>query len=192
MTSFSARYYQFRIAKELGIIAGVIFVGIFTLSILQGRIVQSVLTIASSHSLANKENEELERFDYLRNELTATNDVYEGSLSALLPTEDIHTLTDAIQGLAGKHGVVVNFTASTPLPGPSNITLKLFSIDTSVQATGARSAVRAFISDLEKLPYFYSITHFSENYDEQRGTVNTQLSMRLWTKATQVLTNTNL
>lgn len=191
MISFNAHYYQIRIAKELGIIAGVVFVGIISISILQGRIESSVLTGAGARSAANKANNELMRFDNLRKELSATNDVYEGSLNALLPTEDIHTLTDAIQGLAGKHGVAVNLSAAAPTAGPSNGALKLFSIDTNLQITGSRSAVRSFIADMEKLPYFYSILRFSENYDELKNTVNTQLAVRLWAKGTQVLTNTN-
>lgn len=191
MISFNSHYYQIRIAKELGIIAGIVFVGVVSISILQNRIENSVITGANTRSTANKATNELMRFDNLRKELSATNDVYEGSLNALLPTEDIHTLTDAIQGLAGKHGVVVNLSAAAPISGPSNGILKLFSIDTNLQVAGSKSAVRSFIADVEKLPYFCSILRFSENYDELKNTVNTQLALRLWTKGTQVLTNTN-
>jgi hypothetical protein len=186
--TLNSTHYRNEILKELGLIAVALALGVGSLMLMQKEISASVAAGALVRKTNNESTLLLRRFDHLRSELSATIEVKNSALNALLPTEDIRPLNDALESLASKNGILLGFTASIPQAESQNKDRPLYSISTTLQITGTKDASRRFIRDIERLPYFYSITRFSEQASESGGQVSTVLNAKLWTRPTQALT----
>ncbi|HXK37680.1 MAG TPA: hypothetical protein VJ579_01275 [Candidatus Paceibacterota bacterium] len=182
--------FRFRIIRESTLILVIILCTYIVSNQLRDRIGQINGTIISENNLYGLTQFRKETFDILGEHLRSMKELREQITRALPPTEDIREFLKILETYALKHGV-----AATIGVGAATITniktdnISLQAITIHIDVTGELSAVRAYIREIEHLPYFFTITNIDEKRDlNQPAFRHTIIAGTLWTKPEQTLT----
>lgn len=139
--------------------------------------------------------------DALRNSYKETYDKYSKSLEnisnakktilqALPPTEDLREFMGILNTIASKNSITANVgigESQVDVIHFEDIPLRTIPFTISIQ--GSTDNVRAYISDIEKLPYFFTLQSYDEKaIDETAKKRNVIITAKLWTKPDQLLT----
>lgn len=182
--------FRLRILRELAIILAVILSTYIIDIQLRSRIEQIDNTIISQNSIYGLEQYHKETFDLLNQHLRNIHEIRDEINRALPPTEDIREFLKILDTYAQKHGVAMNLSVGTAVVSPirqDDVSLQTIAIDISVG--GEVNAIRAYIGELEHLPYFFTINTIDEKRDPAKPAFRqTVISGTLWTRPEQTLT----
>lgn len=156
-----------KIAKD-ALKAGIVVLAAAVLTWFLGKeitkISRAVTEKAVFASLAERRNEDMMQ---LKNDFTYINGRDKKIMSALLSADNVLEFVDALEKLAQKHSLTQSVKFSTPVPsaavGSSAAGIAMLNVDYTITLTGTVSALRDYLKDFEKLPYFSSITAIQVN-----------------------------
>lgn len=182
--------FRFRIIRESGLIALIILGTFFATAQIKKHIEQVNGAIIAENSLYGMRQFQKDSFDALNEHLRSIQMLRDQITRALPPTEDIREFQKILDTFAQKRGVLATVAVGGVTPSTiklGNITLQTITI--SIDITGETNAIRGYISEVEHLPYFFTITNFDEKRDPTKpASRHTILTGTLWTKPEQTLT----
>jgi Tfp pilus assembly protein PilO len=182
--------FRFRIIRESLLIFVIILSTYFLGAQLRGRIEQINGTIIAENNLYGLTQFHKETFDLLNEHLRSIRELRDQIIRALPPTEDIREFLKILDTYALKHGVLTSVgvgAATVTNIKVNDVTLQAITIN--IDLTGELTAVRAYITEIEHLPYFFTITNINEKRDPTKPAFrHTIITGTLWTKPEQTLT----
>lgn len=109
---------------------------------------------------------------------------------ALPPTEDSREFIELLKTYGKKHNLdIVTNVGDSQLETITYSNIPLRTLPITINAIGNQENIRNFIRDIEKVPYFFSITSVDERGSDiatKQRTISIQ--SKLWTKPDQVIT----
>lgn len=186
------RILLFGILKETAIISFFVLVSYYSVTALREQIDIVNTNIQNNNEIDAVRDSYKETYDKYSKSTEEIINVKKILLSALPPTEDLREFLGILNTIASKNSVTANIGM-----GDSQIdTIKyedipLRTIPLTINIQGQKDNIRSYIADIEKLPYFFTITSLDEkSIDEASKKRVTTMTAKLWTEPAQVLTRT--
>lgn len=189
-TLLNKKTFYIRIIREAGITLMLVLLSYFVIAALRDQIMQVNTTIYTTQETRALRDFYETTYTQMHAQMNDITDA-KRSISAALPaTEDIREFLDMLNTLGTKHAVAIQVGVGSAQPDAiAYESIALRTIVFTIDARGQIQNIRKFVTDIEKLPYFFTIMSIEER---SLGTASSERALtirsKLWTKPEQVLT----